>query len=245
MRVSAAGREARAELAPTGTLRVGINLANTLLVSGRTPAGEPVGVAPDMGREVARQLGVPVAYVCFATPGEVADAVSADAWDIGLIAVEPARAETIAFSPPYVEIEATYMVAQDSPLKVLGDVDRPGVRIGVMARSAYDLWLTRHLQHATIEREVSHAAARQRLLDGEIEVLAGLRAWHLTDAKAMSGLRVLDGRFTAVQQAIGTRPGNHTGVAFLADFVREARTSGFVARRIADHRIDGLLVPGA
>jgi polar amino acid transport system substrate-binding protein len=244
MRDTAAGREARAELAPTGTLRVGINLANTLLVSGRTPAGDPVGVAPDMGREVARQLGVPVAYVCFATPGEVADAVSLDAWDIGLIAVEPARAETIAFSPPYVEIEATYMVAQDSPLTALGDVDRPGVRIGVMARSAYDLWLTRHLQHATIEREVSHAAARQRLLDGQIEVLAGLRAWHLADAKVQPGFRVLDGRFTAVQQAIGTQPGNKAAVAFLANFVREATVSGFVARRIDHHGIDGLLVPG-
>lgn len=245
MRDSAAWREVRAELAPTGTLRVGINLANTLLVSGRTPAGDPVGVAPDMGREVASQLDVPVAYVCFATPGEVADAVSSDAWDIGLIAVEPARAETIAFSPPYVEIEATYMVAQDSPLRTMTDIDRPGVRIGVMARSAYDLWLTRHLQQATIEREASHAAARRRLLDGQIDVLAGLRAWHLADAKATPGLRVLDGRFTAVQQAIGTRPANRAAATFLADFVREATASGFVARRIAHHRIDGLLVPGA
>lgn len=245
MRDTAAGRAARGELAPTGTLRVGINLANTLLVSGRTAAGEPAGVAPDMGREVASRLGVPVSYVPFATPGEVADAVSANAWDIGLIAVEPARAQTIAFSPPYAEIEATYMVAQDSPLQAMADIDRPGVRIGVMARSAYDLWLTRHLQHATLEREASHAAARQRLLDGQIEALSGLRAWHLADAKAQPGLRVLDGRFTAVQQAIGTRPENRAAAAFLADFVREATASGFVAGRIAHHRIDGLLVPGA
>ena len=236
-------RDAIAELAPTGTLRVGINLANTLLVSGRTPAGEPVGVAPDMGREVAIRLGVPVAYVCFATPGDVADAVATHAWDIGLIAVEPARAETIAFSPAYVEIEAAYMVAGASPLRVLADVDRPGVRIGVMARSAYDLWLTRNLKHATLVRGASHAEVQQRFGRGEFEALAGLRAWHLAQAKATPGVRVLDGRFTAVQQAIGTRPGNTAGAAFLRAFVQEAKASGLVARRIAHHGVEGLLVP--
>lgn len=236
-------RNVIAELAPTGTLRVGINLANTLLVSGRTPAGEPVGVAPDMGREVADRLGVPVAYVSFATPGELADAVATNAWDIGLIAVEPARAEAIDFSPAYVEIEATYMVPEASSLRVLADVDQPGTRIGVMARSAYDLWLTRNLKHATLVRGASHAEVQQRFRAGEFQVLAGLRAWHLADAKKITGFRVLDGRFTAVQQAIGTRPANAAGAAFLRDFVQEAKASGLVARRIAYHGVEGLLVP--
>jgi len=236
-------RDVISELAPTGTLRVGINLANTLLVSGRTPAGEPVGVAPDMGRAVAARLGVPVAYVTFATPGEVADAVAANVWDIGLIAVEPARAETIAFSPAYVEIEATYMVADASPLRAIADVDRADVRIGVMARSAYDLWLTRNLKQATLVRGASHAEVQQRFRAGEFEVLAGLRAWHLADAKKIPGFRVLDGRFTAVQQAIGTRPENKAGAAFLRDFVKEAKASGLVARCIAHHGVEGLLVP--
>lgn len=236
-------RNVIAELAPTGALRVGINLANTLLVSSRTPAGEPVGVAPDMGREVADRLGVPVAYVSFATPGELADAVATNAWDIGLIAVEPARAETIDFSPAYVEIEATYMVPEASKLRVFADVDQPGTRIGVMARSAYDLWLTRNLKQATLVRGASHAEVQQRFRAGEFQVLAGLRAWHLADAKKITGFRVLDGRFTAVQQAIGTRPANAAGAAFLRDFVQEAKASGLVARRIAYHGVEGLLVP--
>ena len=121
------------ELAPSGTLRAGINMANTLLVTGSTPAGEPTGVAPDMAREIADRLGVAVSYVPFASPGEVADAAGSDAWDIALIAAEPARAETIAFSAAYVEIEATYLVSESSSFRSVEDVDRPGMRIAVSA----------------------------------------------------------------------------------------------------------------
>jgi polar amino acid transport system substrate-binding protein len=141
-----------AELAPTGVLRAGINLANFLLVSGKGPAGEPAGVAPDLAREVAERLGVPVAYVTFERPGELADAAGTGVWDIGLIAAEPARAETIAFSPAYAEIEATYLVPAGSPISSLEEVDRPGVRIAIAERSAYDLWLSRHLRHAELVR---------------------------------------------------------------------------------------------
>jgi polar amino acid transport system substrate-binding protein len=116
------------ELAPKGVVRAGINLGNFLLVSGSSPAGEPEGVAPDLAREIAARLGVPVAYVPFARPGELADAAGQGIWDIGLIAAEPARAQTIAFSPAYAEIEATYLVPAGSPVKAIAEVDRPGVR---------------------------------------------------------------------------------------------------------------------
>ncbi len=128
----------------------GINLSNFLLVSGRSPAGEPEGVAPDMARAIADHLGVPVAYVTFPRPGELADAAGKGIWDIGLIAAEPARAEVIAFSPAYAEIEATYLVPAGSPIASIAEVDRPGVRIAVAARAAYDLWLSRHLEHAQL-----------------------------------------------------------------------------------------------
>src|SRR5258708_4337385 len=140
--------DAKAELAPTGVLRAGINLSNFLLVTGRSRSGEPEGVAPDMAREIAARLRVPIAYVPFPRPGELADAAGTNVWDIGLIAVEPARAAKIAFSPAYVEIEATYLVPPGSPLQTTADVDRPGIRIAVAARSVYDLWLTRHAPHA-------------------------------------------------------------------------------------------------
>ncbi len=136
------------ELAPSGTLRAGINMANTLLVTGSTPAGEPTGVAPDMAHKIADRLGVAVSYVPFASPSEVADAAGSDAWDIALIAAEPARAESIAFSTAYVEIEATYLVPKSSSLRLVEEVDRPGTRIAVSAGTAYDLFLTRSLKNA-------------------------------------------------------------------------------------------------
>src|ERR1700749_997023 len=134
-------QEIVSELAPTGVLRAAINMGNFLLVTGRPSAGDPEGVAPDMAREIASRLGVPVAYVPYARPGELADAAGTGVWDIGLIGAEPQRAEKIAFSPAYVEIEATYLVPAGSPLQSIAEVDKPGRRVAVTARSAYGLWL--------------------------------------------------------------------------------------------------------
>ena len=148
-----------AELAPGGTLRAGINLGNILLVTGATPAGAPTGVSPDMARAIADRLGIAVTYVPFASPGEVADAAGTDAWDIALIAADPKRAESIAFTAPYVEIEATYLVPAGSTIDSLEHADRPGVRIAVSDRSAYDLFLSRTLKHAELHRAKGLAAA--------------------------------------------------------------------------------------
>src|SRR5688500_20407044 len=115
-------QQAKSELAPRGVLRAGLNLSNFLLVSGKTEAGEHAGVAPDMAAEIARRLGVPVQYVPYKTPGELADAAETDTWDIGLIGAEPQRAERIAFTPAYVAIEATYLVPAGSPIRSLADV---------------------------------------------------------------------------------------------------------------------------
>jgi len=235
-------QDAISELAPTGVLRAGINLGNFLLVSGSSPAGEPEGVAPDMAREIAQRLGVPVAYVPYARPGELADAAGTGVWDIGLIAAEPARAETIAFSPAYAEIEATYLVPADSPLASIADVDRPGVRIAIAARSAYDLWLSRHLRHAELVRSASLDASFEQFVAGRLDALAGLKPRLLQDLAKLPGARILDGRFTAVQQAVGTAQGNPAGAAFLREFVEEAKASGLVARLIERHKVRGLSV---
>lgn len=234
-----------AELAPRGVVRAGINMANFLLVSGSSPSGEPGGVAPDLAREVARRLGVPVAYVPFARPGELADAAGRDVWDIGLIAAEPARAEQIAFSPAYAEIEATYLVPAGSPLTTIAAVDRPGVRIAIAARSAYDLWLSRHLAHAELVRAPSLDASCELFVAERLDALAGLRPRLLQDVEQLPGARILKGRFTAVQQAIGTAKGNQAGAAFLHDLVEEAKASGLVARLIERHQIRGLAVAAA
>lgn len=141
--------QVRTELAPTGVLRAAINMSNFLLVSGQDATGAPVGVAPGLASAIASRLGVPVRYVPFPRPGDLADAAGTGVWDIGLIGAEPARAERIAFTPAYVEIEATYLVPAGSPLQAVHEVDRAGIRIASTARAAYDLWLERNIRAAT------------------------------------------------------------------------------------------------
>jgi polar amino acid transport system substrate-binding protein len=234
--------KARAELAPTGVLRAGINLSNFLLVSGRSPGGEPEGVAPEMARAIAERLGVKVAYVTFPRPGELADGAGKNIWDIGLIAAEPARAEVIAFSPAYAEIEATYLVPAGSKITSIAEVDRPGVRIAIAARSAYDLWLSRHLQNAELARAPSLDASFDLFVSEKLDALAGLRPRLMQDVEKLPGAHILDGKFTAVQQAVGTAKAKAAGARFLHDFVEDAKASGLVARLIARHHIRGLSV---
>lgn len=233
--------QAKAELAPTGVLRAGINMGNFLLVTGRTPEGDPDGVSPDMARAIAARLGVPLRLVPFKSPGELGDAAGTGAWDIGLIGAEPQRAEKIEFTPAYAEIEATYLVPPGSTLQTVDEVDRPGNRIAVSARSAYGLWLERNIKQATLVRfEAGQDVFGTFLADG-LEAFAALRPGLIDDVKRLPGARVLDGHFSVVQQAVGTGKGNTEGVAFLRAVVAEAIASGFVAGLIAKHRVEGRL----
>ena len=230
------------ELAPTGTLRAGVNLANPLLVTGKAANGDPQGISPDMSAEIARRLGASVLYVTYATPGEVADAAERNEWDIALIAADPKRAETMAFTRAYVEIEATYLVRSDSPVQSIADVDRPGTRIAVSDRSAYHLWLSRNIEHAELVPGEGLLGTFQMFRDDTgLDVLAGLRPALNGNASELPGSRILDGRYMTVQQAIGTRPGNAHGLEFLKAFVEEVTTSGFVAGLIDAHGVTGKL----
>jgi len=169
------------DLAPTGVLRAGINLSNFLLVTKVNSTGDPEGVAPDLAGEVAMRLGVSVKYVTFKSPGELADAIDKDVWDIGLIGAEPQRAETIAFTSAYAEIEATYLVPSGSRLKAIADVDSEGVRIAVTARSAYGLWLDRNIKHAELIRSDTLDSAYEEFVNAKLSALAGLRPRLLSD----------------------------------------------------------------
>jgi polar amino acid transport system substrate-binding protein len=229
------------QLAPHGVLRAAINMGNFLLVTGRSPSGDPDGVSPDMARAIADRLNVPVKYVPFAKPGELADAAGTDVWDIGLIGAEPSRAEKIAFTAAYVEIEATYLVPTNSPLKTIADVDRPGVRIAVTARSAYDLWLERNIKQATLVRSDSLNSAFEMFVRDKLDALAGLRPGLLSDVQKVPSARILDGQFTAVQQAVGTSRNNAAAAAFLRGFVEEAKASGLVGKLIEKHKVVGRL----
>ena len=234
-----------AELAPTGVLRAGVNLSNFLLVTGKSASGDPEGVSPDMAREVARRLGVPLKLVPFKTPGELADAATQGVWDIGLIGAEPQRAEQIAFTAAYCEIEATYLVPQGSRLSSIAEVDAPGVRIAVTGRSAYGLWLDRNIKRAELVRTETVDASFEKFATAKLEALAGLRPRLLVDVTKIAGARILEGKFMSVQQAIGTPRKNAAAAAFLRSFVEEAKASGFVASLIERHRVRGLSVAPA
>ena len=202
------------ELAPTGVLRAGINLSNFLLVTKIDSTGDPVGVAPELAHEVAMRLGVEVIYVTFKSPGELADAADKDIWDIGLIGAEPQRAEAIAFTPAYAEIEATYLVPSGSALKTIADIDSAGVRIAVTARTAYGC-LDRNIKHAELIRSETLDSALEQFVSGKLSALAGLKPRLLSDLEKLPGARILDGRFTSVQHAIGTSRVPHSCVTLL------------------------------
>jgi polar amino acid transport system substrate-binding protein len=234
--------EIKAELAPTGVLRAGINMSNFLLVTGKTETGDPTGVSPDMAAEVARQLGVPLKLIAFKSPGELADQAGNDVWDIGNIGAEPQRAATISFTAAYCEIESTYLVPAGSPIQSIADVDKPGVRISVTGRSAYGLWLENNIKHATLMRTDTLDSSFDKFVAEKLDVLAGLRPRLIDDVKKLPGARILDGQFSAVQQAIGTPKKNSKAAPWLAALVEEAKASGLVKSFIEKHGVKGLSV---
>jgi polar amino acid transport system substrate-binding protein len=231
-----------ADLAPTGKLRLGINYSNFLLTAKDPVTGEGRGIAIDLGRELGRRLGVSVEVVGYPSPGELADAAGKDAWDVGFLGAEPKRANEIDFTAAYVEIEATYLVPPDSPLQSIADVDREGVRVAVPAKSAYELYLSRTLKHAKLVLEQGADNAFKRFVGDKLEALAGLKPRLVTDHDKLPGSRIIEGRFTAVQQAAGTPKGRAAGAAYLREFIEDVKATGLVARTIENNGVRGLTV---
>src|SRR3984893_16375697 len=203
------------ELAPTGVLRAAINMGNFLLVTGKDPNGDPSGVSPDMAAAVAARLGVPVKYVPYARPGELADDAPKGVWDIGNIGAEPQRAAVINFTAAYSEIEATYLVPAGSPIRAVSEVDQPGKRIAVTARSAYGLWLENNVKRAELLQFDSADAAIKAFVDQKMDAYAGLRPGLLPVIEKLPGSRMLYSRFTAVQHASRTPKQNTAAFPFL------------------------------
>lgn len=242
MPAPAPSAEVKAQLTPTGVLRAGINMSNFLLVTGKRANGDPDGVSPDVAEEIARRLGVGCKLIAFKSPGELGDQAGKNVWDIGNIGAEPQRAQTIAFTAAYAEIESTYMVPAGSPIQSIADVDRAGVRIAVTGRSAYGLWLENNIKQATLVRSDTLDASFDDFVNKKLEVLAGLKPRLLSDVKKVPGARILDGKFSAVQQAVGTAKANTAAAAWLAQVVEELKASGFIANAIKKHNAVGLSV---
>lgn len=214
------------DLAPTGVLRASINLGNPVLAHG-TPE-EPGGITVDIAREIAKRLDVPVEYVCFDAARKSFEAMKSGQADICFLAIEPAREAEVAFTAPYIVIEGVYAVPVDSDIKTVTDVDRHGVRVGVKQGSAYDLFLTRTLQHATIVRGTNGVDAFR---EENLEVAAGIREPMTEFVERNPDVRLIDERFMQIEQAVGTtKTRRPETVAFLRDVVEELKASGFFAR---------------
>jgi polar amino acid transport system substrate-binding protein len=227
---SAVPPDALKDLAPTGKLRAAINFGNGVLAQ-KGKDGEPQGISADLASALAKRLGVPVQFVLHEAAGKVAEALASSAVDVGFIAIEPARAAQIEFSPPYLIIDGTYMVAKDSPLKDVADVDKPGIRIGVGLNSAYDLYLTRSLKNAALVRAPigGGGAGIAVFIEQKLDAAAGVRQPLEIYAKDHPEMRVMTGAFQQIQQAMGTPKGRAAGARYLAAFVEEMKASGFVA----------------
>ena len=232
-----------AALAPEGRLRAAINLSNFLLVTGKGDDGNPEGVSPDMAKALGDKLGVPVELIKYRTPGEVADDGATGRWDIGNIGAEPQRAEFINFTAAYCEIEATYLVRGDSDITSIEQVDQPGRTVVAPPRAAYGLWLERNLEHATLHQSEGLGGAYDLWVEGGYDALGGLRPGLLSDAEKTPGSRILDGRFSTVQQAMGTpKDRDPAGFEYLRSFVEAAKADGLVAGFIDAHSVQGLSV---
>ena len=232
----------RTDLASTDKLRVGINYGNPVLATRDPSSGELRGVAVDLARELGRRTELPVELVAFESAGKLFDAVKAGAWDVAFLAVDPGRAGQIDFTAPYIEIEGTYLVPAGSPLRAIADVDRAGVRIGVSAKSAYDLYLSRSMQHAELIRAPDPNAAFELILAGKVDVVAGVRQHLVANVEKLPGARVLAGRFMAIQQALGIPKGRDDGAMYLREFIEDVKASGVVARAIEKAGVRGVSV---
>ena len=228
-----------ADLAPMGKLRAAINFGNPILATRDPATGEARGVSVDLARELAKRLGVPPELVLFNAAGKVTEALQSNAWDVAFVAIDPARAVDMEFTAPYVIIEGAYLVPSSSPIAANADVDREGIRVVVGAGSAYDLYLSRELKRARLVRAPTSPLVVDTMVAEKLDVAAGVKQQLEADAKRVAGVRLLDGRFMIIQQAMAAPKGRMAGARYLAQFVEEMKASGFVAQALARHGIEG------
>ncbi len=230
-----------ADLAPTGKLRAVINYGNPILAK-KGASGEPTGLSVDLARELARRLGVEAELVTVTSAGQSVETLASGRVDVGFFAIDPARAATTTYSGPYVQIEGAYLVRNDSPIKANEEVDREGIRVAVGNKSAYDLYLSRNLRKAKIERAPTSPAVVDYFMANKLDVAAGVKQQLEMDAKRVPGLRLLPGRFMVINQAMGMARGKEAGAKYLTAFVEEMKASGFVAEGFKRHAIEGASV---
>jgi polar amino acid transport system substrate-binding protein len=237
-----APQAAISELAPAGKLRAVINYGNPVLARKDAATGEPAGVSVDLARELARRLGVEVELVTVTSAGQSVETLANGRVDVGFFAIDPLRAATTAYTGPYVQIEGAYLVPNESPIRANEEVDREGIRVAVGSGSAYDLYLTRELKKAKIERATTSGAVVDYFLANRLEVAAGVKQQLEADLARIPGLRLLPGRFMVINQAMGMARGKEAGARYLTAFVEEMKASGFVRDALKRHGVEGAMV---
>jgi ABC-type amino acid transport substrate-binding protein len=232
--------------APAGRLRASINMGNPILANTNPATGIPCGVSVDLAHELARRLDLELDLVVFDAAGKSVQAVTAEAADFGFFAIDPLRGQGITFTAPYVLIEGSYLVRDDSPLHSNDEVDRPGTRVTVGKGSAYDLFLTRELKQAEIVRAPTSPTVVDVFVQHGLDVAAGVKQQLEADLLRFPGLRLLPGRFMVIQQAMGLPKGRGPEAAqYLQQFVEDMKACGFVADALARHGIQGASVAAA
>lgn len=230
-------------IAPTGVVRASINVGNPILANLDKSTGQPFGVSIDLANELARRLGVTLELVVWPSAGESVQAVEQGLADFGFFAVDPKRAQDIAFTEPYVLIEGAYLVREESHIVENEQVDQLGLTVTVGKGSAYDLYLTREIKHAQVERAPTSPTVVDVFLEQGYDVAAGVRQQLQADAARLGNLRILPGRFMVIRQAMGVHRARGDAVAHaLAEFVEQMKATGFVEQALVRHGIQGASV---
>ena len=231
--------------APTGTLRVGINLGNPVLANEDSNTKPLRGITIDIAHEIGKRINLPVQLIPFKTASATVEGIKSGDIDLVFVAIDPVRGTDISYTPAYIQIEGAYMVKASSPLKMNEEVDVAGTEIVVGKGSAYDLYLTREIKNATLLRATSSQAVVDDFMSGKGNVAAGVKQQLETDAKRYEGLRMLPGRFMVINQAIGipkARSGFENTTAFLSEVITQLKQSGFVENAMQRHHIQGAKV---
>ena len=232
------------KLAPSGVLRVGLNMSNFLLVSGVDKLGFPDGLSPDVGKKIAEELNVSCKLIQFKRPGLLADAVNEDKWDIGNIASEKERGKTIDFSDPYVNIDANFIFRNKDNFTSNEEINSPGIKIVVAERSAYDLWLTENFKNVELIRASSIEESHDLFRNNKADVLAGLKPKLIDELAANNDFKIITNPFTYIKQSVGVKKGNPEILEFLNGFISKLIRKGYIKELLKKHKVqDKLSVP--
>ena len=229
------------KIAPTGELRVGLNMSNFLLINSKGLNGLPDGVSPDIGKKLAEELNVSCKLVQFERPGLLADAVNDDRWDIGNIAYEKERSKTIDFSDPYVNIDANFIFRNKYSFKSNEEINSSGIKIAVVERSAYDLWLSDNFKNAELIKVKTIDGSHKIFREGSVDVLAGLKPKLMEELKTNNDFKIISNPFTYIKQSIGIKKGNPEILEFLNVFISKIIKEGYVESLLKKHNVQNKL----